>query len=157
MSTPAYTVKSSFNEGILMSLLDNPIINDRNISAGADVVGLTLEFTVPLVTVTFTGTDPLTAKDIVSQINAAVAGSAKLVKYDNRGNQLQEERILLSRGVTGLTLGNTGTATGILGFPTGAATVQAAVHSARFTTPFLLRQSKKWILFNDYCTHLVPL
>lgn len=123
---PARVIKS-FSEPIFTQLLRNPIVGTVDISAGADVSGLTLIFTTPGTTVTFTGTNPLSPTQISSQIMAAVSAvEAQTDNFGANGSESLGKKFLslASRTTSAITLAGNGTANAVLGLPSVASTAQ---------------------------------
>lgn len=126
-----YNIKAS-DADKLTRLINGIIVGKRNLVVGRDqspnpaaapnnlykhpVSGLTLVFTTPIATCTFS--DDLDFKEIVAEINAA-AGSevAHMYKFDDNGAQV----LVLWNDTTPVVLGEGGTANTYFGFSTTAA------------------------------------
>jgi len=124
-----------------MELIDRPIISINDIpDEGLNITGLTLIFTTPNITVTFTGSNPLLPNTIVSQINTQTSTNiASLVKFTGDGDEISGRRLSLANGSTGVVLTAPGTANAILGISNTVSSVQAAptavvnvVHADRY-------------------------
>lgn len=123
---PVTSIKS-FSETVFLQLLRQPIIGTVDITQGANVSGLTLIFDTPSSTVTFTGTNPLSANDIVSQINSTVTRDvASLGSFGANGSEDKSKTYLVLAGDTSssLEMDGAGTANSALGLPSTDAVAQ---------------------------------
>lgn len=117
----------TFVEPVFQQLLRQPILGTTDISGGANVSGLTVIFTTPSVTVTFTGTNPLPPSTIVAQINAAAgANIAFLADFSADGSVDRTKTFLglASATTSAIATSGSGTANPVLGLPAVAATAQ---------------------------------
>lgn len=130
MALSTYDVISARDSRELALRLSGMLVGSTNLREGADVDGLTLIFTQPeSVTVTFSGTDPLSLTEIVTQINAAFSIPEEVATYrvqipgisgGNPGHPIPVSRLALVHAGNGVTVSETGTANAALGFPTTA-------------------------------------
>lgn len=153
-------IKSATAEGMVRSL-NGMVLSKRNLVAGRDtrpnpsaapnnlykhpVNGLTLIFTVPVVTVTFAA--DLTSVQIVAAILAANAATgAHLWKVDANGGMV----LALWNDAAPVTLADTGTANSYFGFSTTAADpdlVQTAINPANIKSMLIDVLSRQFITF----------
>lgn len=145
----------------LTRLINGIIVSKRGLVVGRDqspspaaapnnlykhpVSGLTLEFTTPLATVTFSG--DLDFKEIVAEINTqAGADVAHMYKFDDNGQQI----LVLWNDTTPVVLGEAGTANPYFGFSTDAGDadlVQNPIDPADITAIVVEPLSRKYVCF----------
>lgn len=151
-------IKSATAEG-LTRLINGLIKGKRNLVLGKDqtptpaaaphnlykhpVAGLTLEFTTPAGTVTFS--DNLDCNEIIAEINALSGAGAHLYKVDDNGGMV----LALWDDTTPVVLKATGTANGYFGFPTSASALltQTAVAPANIKSIIVDVLSRQFIAF----------
>lgn len=128
MALSTYEVVQARDSRELALHLSGMLVGTTNLRQGANVSGLTLIFSQPeAATVTFSGTDPLSIQEIVTQINDALTDDVATyrvhkpgISNGNPGFPVPDTKLALVHAGSGITLSETGTANAALGFPTAA-------------------------------------
>lgn len=131
--------------------LNGVLIGSVDLSSGANVNGKT--FIVDIgggnVTVTFSGTDPMTAQEIVDQINASIAGLASLYSRQAIAPAPAfpwDKELKLSRDGS-IVVASTGTANADLGFSTTGATTKVLIDPADVKRIVQASEGEEWYLW----------
>lgn len=126
----------------LQDYLNSALVLGPFLKSGLAVGGLTLIFNAPAATVTFSGSlgAILSMSDIVSEINAQVAGLASIRSYPQSGAGVPNPNVnpymrLFFQRDAGFTLDAAGTANAFFGFSTSVDTVNTgAINSTKLVS-----------------------